>query len=97
MHWTADQRWIFDEDGDAIGKAFRKAGEDGKDAPAEARALLIVRAVNAHAALVAACKRALHLVEENSEEIVQMVGAFGLWAFLKEAITLAEHNQNVSK
>ncbi len=40
--------------------------------------------------LLAACKRALHLVEENNEEVVKMVGAFGLYADLKTAIDLAE-------
>ncbi len=41
-------------------------------------------------ALLAACKRALHLVEENNEEVVKMVGAFGLLADLEATITLAE-------
>jgi hypothetical protein len=36
------------------------------------------------------CKRALHLVEENNEEIVMMPGSFGLMLDLSEAIAKAE-------
>lgn len=39
--------------------------------------------------LLEACKRALHLVEENNEEIVMMAGSFGLLLDLKEAINKA--------
>jgi hypothetical protein len=34
-----------------------------------------------------ACKRALHLVEENNEAIVQMSGSFGLLSDLQAAIS----------
>jgi hypothetical protein len=40
--------------------------------------------------LLKACKRALHLVEENNEEIVMMAGSFGLLLDLKEAINKAK-------
>jgi hypothetical protein len=40
--------------------------------------------------LLAMCKRALHLVEENNEEIVMMPGSFGLMLDLSEAIAKAE-------
>ncbi len=36
--------------------------------------------------LLAACRKALFLVEENNEEIVHMVGSFGLLADLQAAI-----------
>jgi len=45
--------------------------------------------------LLAACKRALHLVEENNEEIVQMSGSFGLLSDLQSAIAKAEGETHV--
>lgn len=41
-------------------------------------------------ALLAACKKALHLVEENNQEIVEMVTSFGLYADLRAAVAKAE-------
>lgn len=44
-------------------------------------------------ALLAAAKRALHLVEENNEEVVKMVGSFGLYADLTAALAAFEEEQ----
>jgi hypothetical protein len=51
----------------------------------EANTRLIVAAPD----LLEACRKALHLVEENNEEIVHMPGAFGLLADLRAALEKA--------
>ncbi len=56
-------------------------GRGGEDACKQA-----AREHNAIPDLLTACKRALHLVEENNAEIVTMVGSFGLLADLEAAI-----------
>ena len=39
--------------------------------------------------LAVSCRQALHLVEENNEEVVQMVGSFGLLSDLQSALAEA--------
>jgi len=64
---------------------------NGSNAPNACAECERLRSINAD--LLSACRRALHLVEENNEEVTEMVGAFGLHFDLRNAILKATGEQ----
>ncbi len=80
--WEVGQYpWLIDDNaGDEVAQVSSSRIEYAANA----------RLIAAAPDLLAACKKALHLVEENNEAIVEMVGSFGLYADLHNAIRKAE-------
>ena len=78
---------VFDSSGPHRDGSMYVAGIGHTRTPGEAEAN--ARLIAAAPDLLDACKRALHLVEENNEEIVQMSGSFGLLSDLQAAIAKA--------